>query len=303
MLKPVRSSSTTTAAPSPRLRAVLFGCALFALGGALLSVAVPVQAQDGSAEDDEAQIHFQLASTYYESGRFSEAAGEFQQAYDLSQRPALLYNIFLAWRDASELGPAIEALRAFLELGAPAPEVRVRLQSQLEGMERRYAEESQAEADDGPAAIVAGAAVAGSVVAGEPAPETTPDDAVDDQSDAEPTAESGGGVGVLPIILMATGGAMVVGGIITGVMAIGAENDLQEMCDGDGGCPPGFEDTRDSGQTLATVTDVLLIGGLVTAGVGVVLLALGVGSDDDQEPSLSFACTLDGCGGSARVPF
>jgi hypothetical protein len=273
-------------------------------------------AEAQGANDEEARVHFRLGTAYYESGRFPEAAREYQQAYDLSRRPALLYNIFLAWRDASELAPAIEALRSFLELGSPSAEDGVRLRSQLEGMERQQREREAALAATATTTTTTSTTTEPDTddpETGSPeAQTTTNDDTTNDdtstgvdysEDDAMTDDTGGGGVGLLPILVMAGGGALVVGGVITGIMALGAQSELGDLCDSEGACPPGFEDTRDRGQTLATVTDVLLIGGLVTVGVGVVLLALGVGSSDEEETSVSFGCTAEGCMGSGRVRF
>ena len=74
----------------------------------VLVAPLAVSAQDdGAANDDEGRVHFRLGTAYYESGRFRQAAAEYQQAYDLSRRPALLYNIFLAWRDAGDVAQHI----------------------------------------------------------------------------------------------------------------------------------------------------------------------------------------------------
>src|SRR5688500_8532502 len=72
-----------------------------------------VLAQGG---DDEARRHFRLAEAHYANASFEEAAREFEEAYRLSQRPQLLYNIYLAYRDAADIDHAADALRRYLEL-------------------------------------------------------------------------------------------------------------------------------------------------------------------------------------------
>ena len=52
------------------------------------------------SDDEAARRHFRLGQAYYQNGQFPEAAAEFEQAYQLSGRPQLLYNIYLAHRDA-----------------------------------------------------------------------------------------------------------------------------------------------------------------------------------------------------------
>src|SRR4051794_6738550 len=63
----------------------------------------PAATPASAPSDDEARVHFRLGTAYYDSGRFAQAAEEFKQAHELSQRPQLLYNLFLAYRDAGDL--------------------------------------------------------------------------------------------------------------------------------------------------------------------------------------------------------
>jgi hypothetical protein len=275
---------------------------------------------DGSeSNDEEARVHFRLGTAYYESGRFSEAAREYQQAYELSPRPTLLYNLFLAWRDASELEPAVEALRRYLSEGNPPSSTRIRLEAQLEGMEQRLEEQRAAAV----AATTPGATTTSTTetsttetsttereadTAGQETTSTTATSSAvrggGDEARVDDDHGGGGVVPLAPIIVMAAGGALAIASIITGAMALGKKGELDDVCDADGACAPGFEDARDSGQSLAIVTDVLLFGGLATVAVGAVLLALGVGaSGDEEEPSVAFGCTGDGCAASARMSF
>src|SRR5690349_9367524 len=46
---------------------------------------------DMAADDEQARAHFPVARQRYQDGEFTQAAREFQQAYNLSHRPALLY--------------------------------------------------------------------------------------------------------------------------------------------------------------------------------------------------------------------
>ncbi len=64
--------------------------------------------------DSEARTRFQLGHNLYEQGRFEEALVEFERAHELSQRPGLLYNIYLAHRDAGHTADALTWLRRYL---------------------------------------------------------------------------------------------------------------------------------------------------------------------------------------------
>ena len=70
---------------------------------------------DVARRDEEAQLHFRAGRARYDEGRFREAAREFEAALELSARPVLYYNIFLAYRDDGDFRAAIEALSAYLE--------------------------------------------------------------------------------------------------------------------------------------------------------------------------------------------
>src|SRR4051794_20172946 len=61
------------------------------------------QEQAMGAMDMEARQHFMIGKTLYDAGRFQQAAEEFDSAYQLSKRPQLLYNVYVAHREAGNL--------------------------------------------------------------------------------------------------------------------------------------------------------------------------------------------------------
>lgn len=235
-------------------------------------------AEDGANEGD-ARMHFRLGRAYHESGRFAEAATEFQRAYELSGRPALLYNVFVAHRDAGNLGPAIGALREYLRLN-PDAEEREQLTARLAAMERLAEQQGVA---------VAQPATTGTTTSAAPTPT---------RSDTP----AGGSTWTPGWILVGVGAAAVAGGIVTGILALGEQAALADLCDDARLCDPGFEGTRDSAALLAGLTDGLLIGGAVIAVTGVIL-ALVVPSGEDPPARASLMCTGDGCFGAATLRF
>jgi tetratricopeptide (TPR) repeat protein len=277
-----------------------------ALGSALALAAVAGQAFAQSADED-ARMHFRLGSAYYQSGRFQEAATEFQTAFDLSQRPQLLYNVFVAHRDAGNLAPAVDALRRYLEQvpdAADREQLTARLASMSRLVEQQAATqttptETQPEATEPEAQAEPGTGEAGATATEEPDVAAGPR--------AAELARTEPGRSPVPLVVLGSGGALILGSLITGLMASGKESDLEEMCGPDNACPPGvdFEDLASSGQTLATVTDILLIGGVVTAGVGVALwFSSGeTAAEVPPEPAATAACTTQGCFGSVTVRY
>jgi hypothetical protein len=70
------------------------------------------------------------------------------------------------------------------------------------------------------------------------------------------------------------GGAALIGGVVTGIMAKGKSSDATKQC-ANKVCPTAAAKDFDSASSLATVTDVLLIGGAVLAAAGVTLVIVG----------------------------
>ena len=81
-------------------------------------------------------------------------------------------------------------------------------------------------------------------------------------------------------------------------MAASKADQLDRECDGDA-CPPSLEDVRDSGQTLATATDILWISGALAAGAGVTLFLLDDG--DSEAPAVEAGCFAASCGVPSRL--
>ncbi len=96
--------------------------------------------QDGAAtsdtprseptDDEEAQRLHEAGVIALRRGRFDEALGLFERAYELSEHPELLYNVGLAADDAGRPARAIEAYEAFLALD-PDTDMRARVEARL----------------------------------------------------------------------------------------------------------------------------------------------------------------------------
>ena len=107
------------------LRGVLLAATV--LAGVSLD-ATPAAAQ--SSADEEAHVHFEAGRVAFSRGRYESALASFQEAYELSQRPALLYNIGTTFDRLRRDQEAIEAFERFLELDPEsdlAPEVQERV--------------------------------------------------------------------------------------------------------------------------------------------------------------------------------
>ncbi len=304
---------------------------------------VHAQATEADAGgDDVARRHFRLGRAHYANGEFAQAATEFEQAYHLSNRPALLYNVYVAYRDAQDLPHAASSLSEYLRLVPNAPD-----HDQTPGTPGRHAagpgvqridvghrngpvgNDGHPSSDhDNPVVGDHGHDV-GYVHRHRPAGHRGHDDRrgdhprghrghdldfgrndgyryvvrVERERDDE-LGRRGGGFPVVPVVVGGAGAALLIGSLVTGLVASGAQSDLQSMCPTKHGCSPSLKSTEDRGRTFALVSDVLLAGGIVGIGVGALLLVLRKGSSREQAPdNVSLSCGFDGCQGSYRVRF
>jgi hypothetical protein len=266
----------------------------------IIAVALTCIAKTASAQsdDEEARRHFRLGEAHYANGSFTEAAREFDEAYRLSQRPQLLYNVYVAYRDAGMVEEATRALREYLTR-MPDAEGASNLRARLTAMERTL-EERRGSTGTGtePPPDESESTSTGA----EPENESTgasPDGTSDDDADAA-TSSSEGGKGTIGWVIAGVGGALVIGGAIAGGLALGSQGALQSNCP-DHVCPPGYdyEGEISSGRTLAVTADILVITGAVAIVGGVVLaLILGSGGGSDEASvaeHASIACGPTGC--------
>jgi hypothetical protein len=269
-------------------------------GGAGGETMAESTAREQDLTDQQARAHFSVGRAMYDSGRFAEAANEFQQAYDLSHRPSLLYNLFIAYRDSSQTLRARDALRLYLTEVAEAPN-RGHLEARLAALDAQVAEleaaeQHRAELDAQRAQAEQAAAEA---EAARQAAEERARQALERRS--RPW---------WPWLLAGAGVAIAGAGAGVAVDAQGQADSLRAMCPNrvcqgdptvDGPTEPL---TRRPGiQTQAAVADALWIGGATIAVTGLVLAFL---VDDDVEhgaPAASAGCGPTGCSATLRLTF
>ncbi len=68
---------------------------------------------------DIAKAHFNTGQAYYEHGRFEDAAREFEEAYRLSQKAPLLYNVGKSYDGNNDFAHALDAYQRFLAAAPP----------------------------------------------------------------------------------------------------------------------------------------------------------------------------------------
>lgn len=291
--------------------AVVF-CALATL------ISSAASAQD--ANDAAARRAFRLGQAHYENGEFEQAAQQFEEAYRLSGRARLLYNAYLAYRDMQDLPNSARTLRRFLDESTDLPaserdQLTARLAAIERAMERRTApppDESTTtgETDMGGEPDETTDTTATTTTASSGTTDTTTATTTTSTSTTTSTGggttDDGGGFNPSPVgfIVAGAGAALGIAAIITGVMSSSDLSTLENECPNDL-CPddPALRDAQSRGETLALVTDVLWVTGVVAIAAGVTLIFVLQEGGDDDSPTAGMACAPEGCFGAVQGRF
>jgi tetratricopeptide (TPR) repeat protein len=94
------------------------------LVAALCSGRAGADERPAGADEEIARAHFATGLSYYGSGRFEPAVREFVEAYRLSHRAELLYNIARAYEKLGDPARTVEYYRSYLAGQPAAPERR-----------------------------------------------------------------------------------------------------------------------------------------------------------------------------------
>jgi tetratricopeptide (TPR) repeat protein len=266
---------------------------------------------DADMTDLQARGKFRLGKELYDQGRFAEAAKEFEIAYGLSGRGQLLYNVYLAYRDAQDTENAARALRGYLAAVSDAPD-REHLTARLKALDAQL---KQAEEDAARQKAEADAAQAQAREADRQRMQADQRaQAAERRADQKPSRPW------WPWLLVGGGIAASGTGVVLGIMANGDADDLKAECvldprDGAGTAAPlmmgdrcapsvDLDGRRDSIQTQALIGDVLWISGAVIATTGLVLaFALPDVYPDLEEAPVTAGCSTRECSATLRLRF
>src|SRR5262245_29954105 len=100
---------------------------------ALLGVLVPAGAQ---TDDENARIHFESGAAYLKQSDNENALREFQAAYSLSKRPALLLNIANVYERMGKPKEAVDSLTKYLEED-PKTADRMTVETRIANLKKR----------------------------------------------------------------------------------------------------------------------------------------------------------------------
>ncbi len=104
-----------------------------------LLLAAPAHADDAP----QARAHFNKGSAFFDVGRFAEAASEYEQAYQLKNDPALLFNLGQAYRFDGQYAKAIVAYKSFLRR-VPNASHAVEVQQHIASLQKLLDEQKRA---------------------------------------------------------------------------------------------------------------------------------------------------------------
>jgi tetratricopeptide (TPR) repeat protein len=212
-------------------------------------------------EEERAKAHFLAGQSYYDQASYTDALREFKEAYRLSNKPALLYNVARCYEGLEQFGDAVAMLERYLKEEPETPD--------REAVETRIAHLKEREA----------AATRVQRKPSEPTEPSRPPPVPPSATTSTPTAATVttgtpprkrkwtwivGGVGV----------GLLAAALGTGVASQLTYNDLNNKCSG-GHCDPTVvadaQHRIDRGKQLALATDVLWPIGAAAVATSIVL--------------------------------
>ncbi len=262
------------------------------------------EAPADAAAPSAASSAYAAGVEHFKAGRYADAIREFNKAYRVDPNPVLVFNMARAFEEMKQYPSAVEFYRKYLEMAPNAKDAETVKQS-LRTLELLIAQQASPEqveltvtsVPDGAKVLLDGRDVGATplklkVALGKHF--VTVEKAGFTREASELTFEKGAdqthavtlvavaeappppppASNVLAWTLIGTGGALMLGGAVTGTLALQKEGEVDDFS----GSRDDFDALQDEGNTLALMTDGLLAGGVVSATVGLVLLLSG----DDQ---------------------
>ncbi len=104
---------------------------------------LPGGVADAQEDVAAAREHYRKGTKAYDLGRYSEAAQEYEAAYDAKQDPALLFNIAQAYRLANDYPKAIRFYRSYLR-NVPRASSRPDIEQRIDEMQRAIEQQERA---------------------------------------------------------------------------------------------------------------------------------------------------------------
>jgi tetratricopeptide (TPR) repeat protein len=113
-------------------------------------------------------------------------------------------------------------------------------------------------------------------------------DADDDEEEAKPVAKIDQDSKLVPYVALGIGGAGILAGGVTGLLALGKKGDIDKECVGTKCSTKGL-DAANGAKSMATISNIGFAVGVVGIGVGVTMLLLGPSKPKKKDPALDEA--------------
>jgi tetratricopeptide (TPR) repeat protein len=253
------------------------------------------QKTEKAAADVRARELFLKGDAAYAEGRYEEALAAFQEAYDLSGRPQLLFNISNSLERLGRYQEAVDALDKYLASGKAKDRdvvqkrlanLKKRVEDQKKEQEKLAREEDEKRQHEEAERKKREEAQGGAAQAnGGP---------TDGAAAVPPEKPSGS---IVPWVLIGGGGVVLVTGAVFGVLTLGARSDAKAGCaDADAGhlCDADARSALDREKTFGLVADIGIVSGLVLGGIGTYFLL----TEKPAEPKVKVGIrSLPGGGG------
>jgi tetratricopeptide (TPR) repeat protein len=218
---------------------------------------------------EEAKRLFDEGAKQYGEGNYEKAIEAWEMSFDLSKKALIYESIANAYERLGQPKRAHEYLSKW-RAAAPEEEHEV-LNARLKNLEERVAREDQVEKD-----------------------RAEQKKREQDAKDAERRKAENPGLPVLGVALAGAGVAMVAGGIVLDVVAVGKRPNEAEACRPVGErqvCRAADEDAIQTSNTMAYIGDVLWITGGVAAAAGVVLIVTQMGASAPKADATALRVT------------
>jgi tetratricopeptide (TPR) repeat protein len=266
--------------------------------------------KDEDMVDLQARSHFRLGREYYTLGRFRDAAREFEAAYGLSGRAALLYNVYISYREAQDTPKASGALRGYLAAVPDAPD-RDNLSARLQALEAQVAQ-SRADAERAQAQREELERLRGEAEA------RAREASAAQQPATSPPPSAAASRPWWPWLVVGAGVVAAATGVTLGGLASSDASGLRAQCVADPrtdgasaplvsgqSCAPSveLEARRDAIQSQALAGDVLWIGGATLVLTGLVLAVVLPPTERTPDPPLRAACGPGACQAALHLRF
>ncbi len=203
----------------------------------------------------------------YRAGHYDRAIALYFEANDIAASAGFLFNVaFIYDRKLNDPDLALQYYRKVERFPGADPAVAAKARGRIEEL----VASGVAPPPPGGAAEPGGGA-------------SDPDTAADPTADrgsgggASNGAQVSGGDDLVPWLLIGGGGALLATGIVFGVGAVGTERDYHAAT-----APARRADLRSQGQDEALLADLFMVGGVVAAGTGIVLMLLGDDAPSDR---------------------